>query len=611
MVKRVYVFVVCLIIKVILSNILLTANASIISEPKNLFGNLVLATFEQGDLAQSFKQTANNIVGARIKLQQNLETTDSITISLYNALPNAGGNLIISGTTNTSAAIEYSFNYVAEVLWAPTAIEPNTTYFLVFTSNNPNLVIMGSGYVYNQGDAYANKGFIPCSDYDYAFQTLSNSEFDKPLKTNDGNTYDDDTLLQFYWTAATGNVHHYNIYLSTNEANYTLLGTTHTAPTQTTPYSVPIKAEDGKKYRLKVEAVDAIGSPGVGSDPSDIVFCKLRSPGDINGKTIGDVDGNLKVGASDFTIISNSWGKQRGVDATFDYRADLDYNSIVDVSDFNILVNNWGKIYNGAASRATQQIPVVSSSSNCKIRLIGTQNLRVGEEATIDIAVEMADDLYSLSFEIAYDSTNIKVRGIQQGTLFSATEQSVESNLVKNLSNSSWIAGRINQSPGLISPTLAAVPLGSSIGKNGDGVIARLKVIPKAGGSYTISLKNVCAYNSKLDAISLTPFDSVLQIESPKNILEQNYPNPFNPETWIPYQLNESTNVTVKIYESSGKLVKTLDLGNKPKGFYTSKDKAAYWDGKNETGELVSSGIYFYSIQAGSYTATKKMIIQK
>ena len=93
--------------------------------------------------------------------------------------------------------------------------------------------------------------------------------------------------------------------------------------------------------------------------------------------------------------------------------------------------------------------------------------------------------------------------------------------------------------------------------------------------------------------------------------LEQNYPNPFNPETWIPYRLKEGADVTVSIYSTTGRLVRRLDLGYRNAGSYTSMEKAVHWDGRNESGEQVSSGLYFYTIQAGAFTATKKMIIAK
>ena len=96
-----------------------------------------------------------------------------------------------------------------------------------------------------------------------------------------------------------------------------------------------------------------------------------------------------------------------------------------------------------------------------------------------------------------------------------------------------------------------------------------------------------------------------------KTALLANYPNPFNPETWIPYQLSESTEVTVRIYEVSGIVVRTLHLGHQPAGIYQARSRAAYWDGKNELGEPVASGIYFYTLTAGDFTATRKMLIMK
>ncbi len=90
-----------------------------------------------------------------------------------------------------------------------------------------------------------------------------------------------------------------------------------------------------------------------------------------------------------------------------------------------------------------------------------------------------------------------------------------------------------------------------------------------------------------------------------------NYPNPFNPETWIPYQLAEATEVTVHIYAANGALVRTLDLGHQPAGRYQEPSRAAYWNGENEIGEPVASGVYFYTLTAADFTATRKMVILK
>ncbi len=96
-----------------------------------------------------------------------------------------------------------------------------------------------------------------------------------------------------------------------------------------------------------------------------------------------------------------------------------------------------------------------------------------------------------------------------------------------------------------------------------------------------------------------------------RSALLQNFPNPFNPETWLPYNLVEAADVTIQVYDVQGRLIRALNLGNQPAGFYLGKDKAAYWDGRNEAGENTASGVYFYTIRAGELTATKKMIIAK
>ena len=90
-----------------------------------------------------------------------------------------------------------------------------------------------------------------------------------------------------------------------------------------------------------------------------------------------------------------------------------------------------------------------------------------------------------------------------------------------------------------------------------------------------------------------------------------NYPNPFNPETWIPYQLAKPADVTLHIHSVDGSLVRTLWLGHQAVGVYQNRSRAAYWDGRNEVGESVASGVYFYTLTAGDFTATRKMLIRK
>ena len=106
--------------------------------------------------------------------------------------------------------------------------------------------------------------------------------------------------------------------------------------------------------------------------------------------------------------------------------------------------------------------------------------------------------------------------------------------------------------------------------------------------------------------------EQLLAVLVPKETeLLHNYPNPFNPETWIPYRLAEDAFVTLTIYDQRGRVVRRLNVGHQTASVYESRSKAIYWDGRNEVGDRVASGIYFYTLIAGDYSATRKMLILK
>ena len=110
----------------------------------------------------------------------------------------------------------------------------------------------------------------------------------------------------------------------------------------------------------------------------------------------------------------------------------------------------------------------------------------------------------------------------------------------------------------------------------------------------------------------ITVLENLLKSLTPKETaLLPNYPNPFNPETWVPYQLATPADVSIAIYASDGKLIRTLDLGHQSVGIYRQRSRAAYWDGRNALGEPVASGLYFYTLTADDYSATRKMLIRK
>ena len=146
-----------------------------------------------------------------------------------------------------------------------------------------------------------------------------------------------------------------------------------------------------------------------------------------------------------------------------------------------------------------------------------------------------------------------------------------------------------------------------SVVQVGDVIEVRVIGPDRSVESHNLNFK--VTPESIADAVLSVRLDSIGQPKLTQ--LLQNFPNPFNPETWIPYQLETSADVTLQIYDMSGDLVRTLDLGFKGEGFYMTRSRAAYWDGRNNLGEQVASGVYFYSLHTPDFSATRKMLILK
>ena len=176
------------------------------------------------------------------------------------------------------------------------------------------------------------------------------------------------------------------------------------------------------------------------------------------------------------------------------------------------------------------------------------------------------------------------------------------------------------------------VPAGSAVDVNGDGVVSILDLIRVAQGiAGSPAAPSVGTESADAATIEAWIAQARLEddgslafkqgIENLENLLAslipeetallRNYPNPFNPETWIPYQLAESAEVTLTIYDINGQLIRRLAVGHQPAGMYQSRSRAVYWDGRNQLGESVASGLYFYTLTAGEFSATRKMLILK
>ena len=209
-----------------------------------------------------------------------------------------------------------------------------------------------------------------------------------------------------------------------------------------------------------------------------------------------------------------------------------------------------------------------------------------GESITVPLNIDNIDELGGGDICITYDPAVLRAVDVSSdsGVL-----------LVSNVSK-----------PGEIRVALVKA------GRLSSGTIADIKFEILTDAVSPLAFKSMELYNP--DALPLKSRGIAQKfiswaVPAENDALLQNFPNPFNPETWIPYQLREDSEITVRIYSMSGELVRELDLGHKPAGLYVNRDRAAYWDGRNASGEEVASGTYFYSIRTGDFSAVRKMIV--
>jgi len=221
----------------------------------------------------------------------------------------------------------------------------------------------------------------------------------------------------------------------------------------------------------------------------------------------------------------------------------------------------------------------------------------VGKSLTLHVAITGGETVAGYQFRVAYDPKALRyVTATNSDYLPSET-------FAMPLSEADSVR--------MVAATLKGAPL-----SDGDGVLATLTFEVLALGPSGVNLTEVILSDATATALGVrwsdTRLDSALEtLPATQTSLFGNYPNPFNPETWIPYELSTPADVTLTIYGAEGRLVRRLRLGHQSPGRYHRKGRAAYWDGRNDFGERVASGLYFYTLTAGEFTATGRMLILK
>jgi hypothetical protein len=217
------------------------------------------------------------------------------------------------------------------------------------------------------------------------------------------------------------------------------------------------------------------------------------------------------------------------------------------------------------------------------------QTAKAGDRIHFPIVIDDATGLLAGGISLKYDPTILKALNVASQTLFL---------------NGAYSKANISKQ-GEVRFAFATT---EAMNGQGNLFMVEFEVLPDSEGKTSpLILDSVSLSNS----LSVTKINGSVTVLPQKSVLFQNYPNPFNPETWIPFKLAQDASVVISIHNVKGQLIRAIALGNKNAGVYTTKGKAAYWDGKDSLSESVASGVYFYTLQAGEFRATRKMVIIK
>jgi len=317
-----------------------------------------------------------------------------------------------------------------------------------------------------------------------------------------------------------------------------------------------------------------------------------------NGSTYNADSGGvlmLRTVVSSLNGDVNNDGKIRADDAILALQISVDLIKPDDYQKSAADMNNDGKV--GADDAIIILRKSVDLGAPSKESALAKSQIRVtlrdahgmsGETITVPLEINNADTVAGGDICIFYN-----------GAVLKAIDVTSDSDML--------LVGNVNES-GKIRIAFA------NAGKLNGETLAKIRFKVLRDTTSPLTIESAELYNLNVFPINISKvnaeFSSYAISPECSNLL-QNFPNPFNPDTWIPYQLKEGSEVKIQIHNAIGYLVRELKLGYKPSGTYITYDRAAHWDGKNDAGEIVSSGVYFYSIQAGKYSFTRKMIVER
>ena len=274
---------------------------------------------------------------------------------------------------------------------------------------------------------------------------------------------------------------------------------------------------------------------------------------------------------------------------------DVDENDLVQAADVaEILQYAVGSITSFTGAAATPSVPPAPSGATTYMseRIhTSSPSTRPGSSITVSLDLRELADLYAGEFQLAYDPTLLRP--------ISATMDTVD-----GVEDGSGPMVAFRDHGGMVKAAFAS---GDQIQGRTLNVVFETTQYVNARRISAIRDAGLVLNKTHVD----TGFEFNYELTPYNNRLMANFPNPFNPETWIPFELEQASDVSIRIYGMDGRPVRQLELGQKAVGIYADTNSAAYWDGRNENGETVASGAYIYEITAGDYHAMRRMVVLK
>ena len=344
-----------------------------------------------------------------------------------------------------------------------------------------------------------------------------------------------------------------------------------------------------------------------------------------NGDTV-DVQGNPLSYLSIHTHIPTL--QSRGVTVELDNQA---YPALLKISGDNQKGASFGSLSQPFVVEALDANGSVLGGISVTFAVTGGGGTLSATNTTTDAHGKVQSTL-TLGPNLGTNTVEVSAAGIQGTAIFHAISDTEAPPIMADVNGD----GSVN----VLDLIVVASELGNTgtnlvVDVNGDGVVSILDLVlaagmfegaaaaPSAQPQVPETLTAVEVQGWLTDARALEVRNSIMKrgflvleqllvslIPTEMELLH-NYPNPFNPETWIPYRLAEDAFVTLTIYDGNGWVVRTFDVGHRIAAAYENRSKAIYWNGKNGLGESVASGVYFYTLTAGDYSATRKMLVLK